>query len=56
MYSCRKVVTAVAALQLVEEGKLSLDNKLTKSLPEIMQENIFPLLKHFMKSFLTNDF
>lgn len=35
MYSCGKVITVTATLQLVEEGKLSLDDKVCKYLPEI---------------------
>ncbi len=35
MYSCSKVLTAVAALRLVEEGKLSLEDKVYTYLPEI---------------------
>lgn len=35
MYSCGKVITVTAALRLVEEGKLSLDDKVCKYLPEI---------------------
>jgi CubicO group peptidase (beta-lactamase class C family) len=41
MYSCSKVITAVAALRLVEEGKLSLEDKACKYLPEI--KNAFVL-------------
>ena len=37
MYSCSKVITAVAALRLVEEGKLSLEDKVCTYLPEIEQ-------------------
>lgn len=35
MYSCSKVITAVAALRLVEVGKLSLEDKVCQYLPEI---------------------
>jgi CubicO group peptidase (beta-lactamase class C family) len=35
MYSCSKVITVVAALRLVEEGKISLEDKVCKYLPEI---------------------
>lgn len=35
MYSCGKVVTVIAALRLVEAGKLSLDDKVCDYLPEI---------------------
>ena len=35
MYSCSKVITAVAALRLVEAGKISLEDKVCQYLPEI---------------------
>ena len=35
MYSCSKPVTAVVAMRLIEEGKLSLDDEVEKYLPEI---------------------
>ena len=41
MYSCGKPVTVTAALRLVEEGKLSLDDLVYKYLPEV--ENAFIL-------------
>ena len=41
MYSCSKVITAVAALRLVEAGKLSLEDKVCQYLPEI--KNAFVL-------------
>ena len=39
MYSCSKPITVVAALRLVEQGKLSLDDRVCDYLPEI--ENAF---------------
>lgn len=39
MYSCGKVITVTTALRLVEEGKIGLDDKVSKYLPEI--ENAF---------------
>ena len=44
MYSCSKVITVVAALRLVEDGRLSLDDKVCKYLPEV--ENAFILEKN----------
>ena len=41
MYSCGKPITVVSALRLVEEGKLSLDDKVCAYLPEI--QNAFIL-------------
>ena len=41
MYSCSKVVTVVAALRLVEEGKLSLEDKVCTYLPEIKNAFVF---------------
>lgn len=41
MYSCSKPITVTAALRLVEDGKLSLDDKVCKYLPEI--KNAFVL-------------
>ena len=41
MYSCGKPVTVVAALRLVEEGKMALDDLVCKYLPEV--ENAFIL-------------
>jgi methyl acetate hydrolase len=35
MWSCTKVVTCVAALQLIEQGKLSLDDPVEKYVPKI---------------------
>ncbi len=35
MYSCSKPITVTAAMRLVEQGKLSLDDKVEKYLPEI---------------------
>ena len=35
MYSCSKVITAVAALRLLEDGRLLLEDKVCKYLPEI---------------------
>lgn len=34
MYSCSKIITCTAALQLLEQGKFSLDDKLSKYMPE----------------------
>ena len=41
MYSCGKPVTVTAALRLVEDGKMSLDDPVMKYLPEV--ENAFIL-------------
>ena len=35
MYSCSKVITVTSALRLVEEGKMHLDDKVCKYIPEI---------------------
>ena len=35
MYSCGKVITVTSALRLVEEGKMRLDDKVCKYIPEI---------------------
>ena len=35
MYSCGKPITVVAALRLVEEGKMSLEDKVCVYLPEV---------------------
>ena len=35
MFSCSKVITSVVALRLIEEGKLSLDDKVFHYLPEV---------------------
>ena len=37
MYSCGKPITVVSALRLIEEGKLSLDDKVCKYLPEVQK-------------------
>jgi len=37
MASCTKLITAIAALQLVEQGKLNLDSPIREVLPEITQ-------------------
>lgn len=37
LYSATKVITMIAVLQLVEQGKLSLDDELAKYLPEFSQ-------------------
>lgn len=40
VYSCTKVMTMVAAMQLIEQGKLSLDDPLEKYIPEFSQLNL----------------
>lgn len=50
MYSCGKVVTVVAALRLVEEGRLGLDDKVFVYLPEI--KNAFILNEHNEKEYV----
>ena len=41
MFSCTKVLTAVSAMKLLEEGKISLDDPVSKYIPEF--ENAFTL-------------
>ena len=40
IYSMTKMITCTAALQLVESGKISLDDELSKYLPEFKKMNI----------------
>ncbi len=50
MYSCGKPITVVAALRLVEQGKLSLEDKVCKHLPEI--KNAFILNEKGVKEYV----
>jgi CubicO group peptidase (beta-lactamase class C family) len=50
MYSCGKPITVVSALRLVEEGKLSLDDKVCAYLPEI--QNAFILKENGKKEYV----
>ena len=50
MYSCGKVVTVVAALRLVEEGRLGLDDKVCTYLPEV--KNAFILNENGEKEYV----
>lgn len=40
VYSCTKVMTMIAAMQLIEQGKLSLDDPLEKYIPEFARVNL----------------
>ena len=40
LYSCSKVVTCIAALKLLEEGKISLDDDLEKYIPAFAQAQV----------------
>ena len=61
MYSCSKPITALAAMILVEKGKLSLDDEVEKYLPEIKEafllndlgEKISPKNKMTVRHLLT---
>lgn len=47
MYSCTKPITAVCTMQLLKDGKLSLEDKVSKYLPEY--ENVFILDENLNK-------
>lgn len=53
MYSCGKVITVTSALRLVEEGKIGLEDKVSKYLPEI--ENAFIIDGNGEKILVGND-
>ena len=41
LWSCTKLLTSIAALQLIEQGKLGLDDAVTKYLPEVKDIEVF---------------
>lgn len=40
LWSCTKLITCLAALQLVEQGKISIGDPVEKHLPEIAEERV----------------
>jgi len=46
IFSCTKVITVVSALRLVEEGKMGLDDPVSKYLPKFAKLYVKKLMRH----------